>query len=69
MTVFGAIPGIFFQFYILKMTGKTVYNVIILTFCIFFAAISTLGVNIPHTIHQGEVEGGVFDFSEYCPTK
>ena len=66
MTAFGTFPGIFFQNYLNKSTGKTVYNLMILTFCIFLAAISTLGINIPHTIHQNEIDGGVMSITPYC---
>ena len=49
MTFMGTIPGIFFQGYIIKTTGKQSYVLILLTTCLLIAICMALGINI-HTI-------------------
>lgn len=52
MTVLGALPGMYFQTYIVKETGRKSTTVYLLATCLVLAAISMLGVTIPVMTHE-----------------
>ena len=54
MTLFGTFPGIFFQKYLIKITGRVSSTVIVLTICLFTGMIASIGINIPKIMYENE---------------
>ena len=65
MTILGGLPGMFFQGYLTKMTGRTSYNVFILASALVVAVLGTLGIGIPIFVHQSQ-EVNLFAIQDYC---
>lgn len=52
MTLLGTGPGIFFQTYLVKSTGRLSYTVVIFTSCLLISAFSVSAINIPLLVHR-----------------
>ena len=62
MTLVGALPGMFFQTYVVKVTGRPSATVFILSSCLVLAAVASIGVGIPATIGEGDL----LELGQYC---
>lgn len=67
MTFLGSFPGLFFQGYLVQITGRASTTVSILTCCVFGALIVSVGLTIPKTIHQASLGDNLFAVKGYCP--
>ena len=63
MTVVGALPGMYFQTYIVNLTGRRSTTVYLLATCLVLAAVSMLGVTIPVMTHKSDDFLGM---GQYC---
>lgn len=69
MTFMGTYPGIFFQDYIAKKTGKVSPQVILLNTMLFSAMVATIVVSIFTIKHKVEEGSDMFKTEGYCPVK
>ena len=60
-TVVGALPGMYFQTQIVKVTGRRSSTVFILSSTMIVAALATAGATIPVMIHENSETGGLLE--------
>jgi hypothetical protein len=67
MTAFGTLPGIFFQAYAIKVTGRVSTQVFLLISCLSLATVSIFVLTIPTLIHKAQMGAQIFALAKYCP--
>ena len=66
LTGLATLPGIFFQRYIVEVTGRVSNSVFLLVSCLFLAMFSILIINIPLIIHRNQEGEKLFFITPYC---
>lgn len=66
LTLAGSIPGIFFQQYAVRKTGRVSTQVFFLSAVILVAILSVTTLNIPQILHQRELGENLLKISDYC---
>ena len=68
MTILGTYPGILYQNYIIEVTKRTSYVVMLFTFAIIFCMVSMPLLEVEAILKKSEtMELNLFGISDYCP--
>ena len=65
-TFLGTFPGIFFQDYMIKTTGRVSNQVVILLICIAITIFLIIGINIGISQHKVLLGENNWKFNDYC---
>ena len=67
MTFLGTLPGIFFQAYAIKATGRVSTQVFLLLFVLSLATVAMFGLTIPNLTHKAQEGVKIFALTRFCP--